>query len=367
MNNIQHHPENDPQYKGLTVNQGINQPPLVNPYLSGRKKRRNYSLSEYVEQILKGNITVLSQAVTLLESQKNEHQSVAREVIEKCLPYSGNSVRIGITGVPGAGKSTSIDAFGVHLIHQRNRKLAVLAIDPSSERSKGSILGDKTRMEELSRESDAFIRPSPTAGSLGGVARKTRETIILCEAAGFDTIFVETVGVGQSETAVHSMVDFFLLIQLAGTGDELQGIKRGIMEMADGIIVNKADGSNIEKANLAAAQYRNALHLFPLPDSGWSPKVLTYSGYYKTGITEIWDMVDEYMAFTKQSAYFECRRNSQSKYWMYESINEQLKNHFYQSPSIIDELSVKESQVLRSELSSFTAAKQLLDRYFLRF
>ncbi|MDR3340155.1 MAG: methylmalonyl Co-A mutase-associated GTPase MeaB [Candidatus Symbiothrix sp.] len=364
MNNLQHHPENDPQYKGLTVNKGIAQPPVVNPYLSGRKKRRNYSPSEYVEQILKGNITVLSQAVTLLESQKNEHQAIAREVIEMCLPYSGNSIRIGITGVPGAGKSTSIDAFGIHLIHQRNRKLAVLAIDPSSERSKGSILGDKTRMEELSREPDAFIRPSPTAGSLGGVARKTRETIILCEAAGFNTIFVETVGVGQSETAVHSMVDFFLLIQLAGTGDELQGIKRGIMEMADGIIVNKADGNNIEKTNLAATQYRNALHLFPLPASGWSPKVLTYSGYYKTGITEIWDMVDEYMAFTKQSAYFEFRRNSQSKYWMYESINEQLKKHFYQSPSIADELPVKESQVLRSELTSFTAAKQLLDKYF---
>lgn len=207
-----------------------------------------------------------------------EHQAVAQEVIEKCLPYSGNSIRVGISGVPGAGKSTSIDVFGLHVL-EKGGKLAVLAIDPSSERSKGSILGDKTRMEQLSVHPNSFIRPSPSAGSLGGVARKTRETIILCEAAGFDKIFVETVGVGQSETAVHSMVDFFLLIQLAGTGDELQGIKRGIMEMADGIVINKADGSNIDKAKLAAAQFRNALHLFPAPDSGWTPQVLTYSGF----------------------------------------------------------------------------------------
>jgi len=358
------HPENDPQYVGLNVNKGISQPPVVNPYLKARKKRRNYSSAEYTEQILKGNITVLSQAVTLLESNKSEHQSVAQEIIEKCLPHSGKSVRIGITGVPGAGKSTSIDAFGMHLISRRNRRLAVLAIDPSSERSKGSILGDKTRMEDLSRNPYAFIRPSPAAGSLGGVARKTRETIILCEAAGFDTVFVETVGVGQSETAVHSMVDFFLLIQLSGAGDELQGIKRGIMEMADGIVVNKADGSNIEKANLAAAQYRNALHLFPMPASGWTPKVLTYSGYYQTGISEIWDMVDEYITFTKANGYFDFRRNSQAKYWMYESISEQLKNHFYQMPKIKKELALKEAQVLRSEISSFQAARQMLALYF---
>jgi LAO/AO transport system kinase len=358
------HPENDPQYIGLNVNKGIVQPPIINPYLARRRKRRDYTPAEYTEEIRKGNITVLSQAVTLLESQKTEHQTIAQEVIEKCLPFSGNSVRIGITGVPGAGKSTSIDAFGIELIHKRNRKLAVLAIDPSSERSKGSILGDKTRMEELSQDPKAFIRPSPTAGSLGGVARKTRETIILCEAAGFDTIFVETVGVGQSETAVHSMVDFFLLIQLAGTGDELQGIKRGIMEMADGIIVNKADGNNIQKANLAAAQYRNALQMFPLPSSGWIPKVLTYSGYYRIGITEIWDMVDEYINFTKRNGYFEQRRTAQAKYWMYESINEQLKNHFYQSPVIEKELLIKEKKVLQSEISSFMAAKKMMEMYF---
>ena len=270
------HPENSEEYKGLTVNKGIEQPSIVTPYLKLRKKprRREFSVGEYVEGIVKGDVTVLSQAVTLVESVKPEHQAIAQEVIEKCLPYSGNSMRIGISGVPGAGKSTSIDVFGLHVL-EKGGKLAVLAIDPSSERSKGSILGDKTRMEKLSVHPKSFIRPSPSAGSLGGVARKTRETIILCEAAGFDKIFVETVGVGQSETAVHSMVDFFLLIQLAGTGDELQGIKRGIMEMADGIVINKADGSNIEKAKLAASHFRNALHLFPAPDSGWSPKVMT--------------------------------------------------------------------------------------------
>ena len=364
MKNKVEHPENDPKYKGLVVNEGVSSPPIVNPYLQKRKKKQDFTPAEYTEQILNGNISVLSQAVTMIESQKPEHQSVAQEIIEKCLPHSGNSVRIGITGVPGAGKSTSIDAFGMHLVHDRNKKLAVLAIDPSSERSKGSILGDKTRMEEISREPNVFIRPSPSAGSLGGVARKTRETIILCEAAGFDTLFVETVGVGQSETAVHSMVDFFLLIQLAGTGDELQGIKRGIMEMADGIAVNKADGNNIEKAKLAASQYRNALHLFPLPESGRGPKVLTYSGYYKIGITEIWDMVYEYIHFTQKNGYFDYRRNSQSKYWMYESINEQLKNHFYEVPKIKEELIIKEKQVLNAEVSSFVAAKQMLDLYF---
>ena len=225
------------------------------------------------------------------------------------------------------------------------------------------ILGDKTRMEALSREKNAFIRPSPSAGSLGGVARKTRETIVLCEAAGFDTIFVETVGVGQSETAVHSMVDFFLLIQLAGTGDELQGIKRGIMEMADGIIINKADGDNLEKAKLAAAQFRNALHLFPAPESGWSPKVLTYSGYYNLGIKEIWDMVGEYMEFTQKNGYFNYKRNEQAKYWMYESINDTLRETFYHNPAVEKMLNFTEQQVLNNEISSFVAAKRMMDLF----
>lgn len=356
------HPENNEAYKGLKVNKGVADVPTVNPYLRKRIKRKLYTPDEYVEGILKGNITILSQAVTLVESSKHEHQQLAQEILEKCLPFAGKSMRVGITGVPGAGKSTSIDAFGMHLLKQ-GHKLAVLAIDPSSERSKGSILGDKTRMEALSREKDAFIRPSPAAGSLGGVARKTRETIILCEAAGFDTIFVETVGVGQSETAVHSMVDFFLLIQLAGTGDELQGIKRGIMEMADGIIINKADGDNVEKAQLAATQFRNALHLFPPSESGWAPKVLTYSGYYHLGIKEIWDMVDEYRTFTLQNGYFEQKRREQAKYWMYESINDTLRDTFYRNPAVNAQLGLTERQVLDNEITPFIAAKRMLDLF----
>jgi LAO/AO transport system kinase len=290
---------------------------------------------------------------------------VAQAIIEKCLPHSGKSIRVGITGVPGAGKSTSIDAFGMYLIRQ-GHKLAVLAIDPSSERSKGSILGDKTRMEKLAVEKNAFIRPSPSAGSLGGVARKTRETIILCEAAGFNCVFVETVGVGQSETAVHSMVDFFLLIQLAGTGDELQGIKRGIMEMADGIVINKADGDNIEKAKMAQRLLKNALHLYPLPESGWTPEVLTYSGYYGIGIEEVWDMIHRYIDFVKQNGYFERRRNEQSKYWMYETINERLKNDFYRDEEIEKLLPRLEEEVLSARKSSFVAANQALQQYYRR-
>ena len=358
------HPENSKEYKGLTVNKGIEQPSIVNPYFKGRRpvKRPQLTAAQYVEGIIKGDVTILSQAVTLVESLLPEHQSLAQEVIEKCLPYTGNSIRIGISGVPGAGKSTSIDSFGLHVLKEGG-KLAVLAIDPSSERSKGSILGDKTRMERLSVHPDAFVRPSPSAGSLGGVARKTRETIVLCEAAGFDKIFVETVGVGQSETAVHSMVDFFLLIQLAGTGDELQGIKRGIMEMADGIIINKADGDNAEKAELAARSFRNALHLFPAPESGWTPQVLTYSGFYELRIKEVWDMVYDYIAFVKKNGYFQYKRNEQSKYWMYETINESLRNDFYHNPVIENLLKLKENQVQNGEITSFTAAKHLLDIY----
>lgn len=279
------------------------------------------------------------------------------------MPYAGKSIRLGITGVPGAGKSTFIESLGMFLV-RNGHKLAVLAIDPSSERSKGSILGDKTRMEELSVAKNAFIRPSPSAGSLGGVARKTRESIVLCEAAGFDTIFVETVGVGQSETAVHSMVDFFLLIQLAGTGDELQGIKRGIMEMADGIAINKCDGSNVEKAKVARTQFQNALHLFPAPDSGWSPEVLTCSSVENTGISDVWNMVARYVSFANQNGYFETKRISQSKYWMYESINDHLKSNFYQNAEIKRLLVEYEQKILSNEVSSFIAAKNLLDKYF---
>jgi len=356
------HPENNCKYKGLQVNEGVKSQPVVNPYLR-KVRRRKLSVNDYVDGIIKGDVSVLGRAVTLIESVAEEHQSVAQEVIEKCLPYSGNSKRIGITGVPGAGKSTSIDVFGLHVL-KGGGKLAVLAIDPSSERTKGSILGDKTRMEKLSQHPSAFIRPSPSAGSLGGVARKTRETIVLCEAAGYNNIFVETVGVGQSETAVHSMVDFFLLIQLAGTGDELQGIKRGIMEMADGIVINKADGDNIKRAEMAAHQFRNALHLFPPTPSKWVPEVLCYSGYYEIGIDKVWDMIDRYFEYVKKTGYFERKRNQQAKYWMAETINEQLRHSFYTVPEVQALLQQKELRVLNNEQSSFTAARDVLDFYF---
>jgi len=364
----QHHThiENDPEFGGLTVNEGIEPLPSVSEDSVKRflknKKKKTLSVAQYVDGILNGDITILSQAVTLVESSKPDHQEIAQEIIVKCLPFSGNSVRIGITGVPGVGKSTFIEAMG-KFITSKGEKLAVLAIDPSSERTKGSILGDKTRMEELSSDPLAYIRPSPSAGSLGGVARKTRETIILCEAAGYKNIFIETVGVGQSETAVHSMVDFFLLLMLAGAGDELQGIKRGIMEMADAITINKADGNNVERAGLARIQYQNALHLFPATESGWKPKVLTCSAYMKTGIKEIWETIDEYLSMTRGNNYFQYRRNEQSKFWMYETINEQLRNDFYQNETISEKLAEAENKVLKEELSSFVAARKLLDLY----
>jgi len=364
MEKCMEHPENSPEYEGLKVNKGIVQPDPMNPNLIARLKsikKKELTTDDYVEGILKGNINVLSQAITLVESSKTEHQAIAQEVIRRCLPSSGSSIRIGITGVPGAGKSTFIESFGKMLTAQ-GHKIAVLAIDPSSERSKGSILGDKTRMEELSCDPHAYIRPSPSAGSLGGVARKTREAMILCEVAGFDIILIETVGVGQSEIAVHSMVDFFLLVQIAGAGDELQGIKRGIMEMADSIIINKADGNNIQKAELAKAQLQSALHLFPPHESGLEPKVMTCSAYEKTGLNEIWENILHYCSTTQQNGYFDKRRSEQSKYWMYETINEQLKNRFYQKEK--RKLPEIEEKVLRNELSSFTAAFELLDDYF---
>jgi len=360
-----HHVENDPSYKGLKVNKGVENAPSINPNATSRiiKRKKQLSVDDYVEGILSGSVTILSRAVTMVESALPEHQHIAQQIIERCLPHSGSSIRLGITGVPGAGKSTFIESMGMHII-RNGGKLAVLAIDPSSARSKGSILGDKTRMEKLSGEADAYIRPSPSAGSLGGVARKTRETIILCEAAGFDTIFIETVGVGQSETAVHSMVDFFLLLMLSGAGDELQGIKRGIMEMADAITINKADGENVNKAKLAQTEYRNALHLFPPTKSGWKPEVKTCSSLYHKDVDKIWDMVLEYVKLTKENTYFEDNRSSQAKYWMYESINEQLRNNFYHHPLIKESIIENENMVLNDEKSSFMAAKDLLDNYF---
>ncbi len=350
----------------LTVNPGIEQPPSINLDSAKRfksKKRGLLSVDEYVNGILNQSIPLLSQAITLVESSRSEHHELGQQIIERCLPYSGNSIRIGITGVPGVGKSSFIEALGGE-ITKSGRKLAVLAIDPSSERSKGSILGDKTRMETLSSDPNAFIRPSPSAGSLGGVARKTRETIILCEAAGYNTIFIETVGVGQSETAVHSMVDFFLLLMLAGAGDELQGIKRGIMEMADMIAITKADGDNVKKALVAKVEYESALHLFPPTESGWIPLVKTCSSKDRVGIVELWDAINEYVKYTSDNGYFQNRRRNQSKYWMYETINESLRSSFYNSSSIQGMLEAIEKKVLEDQISSFTGAKELLDKYF---
>jgi LAO/AO transport system kinase len=346
----------------LSVSKGVKRPPSVNPRLK-KIKRRKHSPKEFIEGILKGDRTILSQAITLAESNLQEHSEQAQQIIAGCLPHAGKSVRIGITGVPGVGKSSFIESLGSYLTGQ-GCKLAVLAIDPSSERSKGSILGDKTRMETLAAHSNAFIRPSPSAGTLGGVARKTRESIFLCEAAGFDVIFVETVGVGQSETAVHSMVDFFLLLMLAGAGDELQGIKRGIMEMADMLVITKADGSNIENAERAAAEYKSALHLFPTPESKWLPQVLMCSARNHTGISHIWTQIIDYKDHSTNNGYFTARRRKQALYWMNETINENLKTHFYSNNKIHSMLDQLQEEVLQDKISSFVAARQVLNYYF---
>jgi LAO/AO transport system kinase len=292
---------------------------------------------------------------------------MAREIITRCqeLSSANQSMRIGITGVPGAGKSTFIESFG-NLVTAKGHKLAVLAIDPSSEKSKGSILGDKTRMETLCNNPDAFIRPSPSAGSLGGVARKTRETVLLCETAGYDVVFIETVGVGQSETAVHSMSDFFLLLMLSGAGDDLQGIKRGIMEMSDLIAITKADGNNVDKANMARALYANALHLFPPTESTWVPTALTSSSLEKKGLEEIWAKIEEYFNLVKGNGYYQKRRREQARFWMYESINESLKEMFYENPAIEKILPQYEDCVLDGKMDSFAAAGELLERYIER-
>ena len=352
----------------LVVNEGVEQPPIINPYIKNffKKKPALLSVEEYMAGITSGNTTILSQAITLVESNLPAHRDVAQKIIAACQEHTMKSgiqtMRIGITGVPGAGKSTFIEAFG-SFITSKGHKLAVLAIDPSSEKSKGSILGDKTRMETLCNDPNAFIRPSPSAGSLGGVARKTRETVILCEAAGFDVIFIETVGVGQSETAVHSMSDFFLLLMLSGAGDDLQGIKRGIMEMSDMIAITKADGNNVEKASMARALYANALHLFHPTESTWVPTALTSSSVTKEGLPEILEKIEEYFTLVKGNGYYQSKRRQQAKFWMYESINEALKNSFYENP-IIEKLIVDyEGAVLDGKLESFMAAGELLEKY----
>lgn len=325
-------------------------------------RRKPLDLNSLILKLLQGNIPSLSKAITLVESTNLKHQEQAHEIIQTCLPHANKSIRIGITGVPGVGKSTFIEAFGTYLT-SIGKKVAVLAIDPSSSISHGSILGDKTRMEELVKNTNAFIRPSASGESLGGVSRKTRESIILCEAAGFDTILIETVGVGQSETAVHSMTDFFLLLNLAGAGDELQGIKRGIMEMADVVVINKADGDNLDRARNAKLDINRALHLFPLKDSKWQPKVLLASAYYNTGIEEIYMLIDRYFKTTKENGYFDTNRKNQNIYWLKETINEQLLQQFYQNEKIIKMIKDEEISVQKNKISPFAAAQKLLNTY----
>lgn len=355
-----------PFESALKVQQGIEQPPQTNEeairQMAG-KKSKIPSFDELYEGINKGNRVLLSRAITLIESSKHEHQIIAQALIEKGLPLSGKSIRIGITGVPGVGKSTFIEAFGTHLT-VIGKKVAVLAIDPSSQISKGSILGDKTRMEKLSSNPDAFIRPSPSAGTLGGVAQKTRESIVLCEAAGFDVIIVETVGVGQSETAARSMVDFFLLLQLPGAGDELQGIKRGIMEMADAIFVNKAEGDYLNKAKIAAAEIKNALHLMPAHHTGWTTQVGLCSALTGSGINEIWDTILDYIALTQKTGYFETFRHEQEVNRYQQAITEMLQSDFYGSATVRHLNAELEKKVFSSRLSPYRAAQQIVTKFY---
>ncbi|WP_313808039.1 methylmalonyl Co-A mutase-associated GTPase MeaB [Flavobacterium sp.] len=349
----------------LKENDGIEQPEIISAASVEqiqKFRRAQPSAEELITNILKGDKTALSRAITLVESTSEKHLEKANNIIKGCLPLANNSVRIGITGVPGVGKSTFIEAFGKFLT-SIGKKVAVLAVDPSSSISHGSILGDKTRMEELVKDENAYIRPSASGESLGGVARKTRESIILCEACGFDTILIETVGVGQSETAVHSMVDFFLLLNLAGAGDELQGIKRGIMEMADLIVINKADGDNVKRARLAKTEYNRALHLFPMKNSGWSPKVTTCSALQNEGIADVWETITEYFNLTKENHFFEQKRSEQNQYWLIETINEQLKQKFYNHPEIKKLLEENKKAVQNHEISPFAAAQLLLKLY----
>ena len=335
----------------------------INPKViaAARRKKKQWNVADLLDGIRRGDRILLSQAITLIESTIPQHQIQAQELIEACLPFAGNSIRVGITGTPGVGKSTFIESLGTYL--SKDNKVAVLAIDPSSQQSGGSILGDKTRMEKLAANDRVFIRPSPTSDTLGGVARKTRETIILCEAAGFDTILIETVGVGQSETMVHSMVDFFMLLLLPGAGDELQGIKRGIMEMADLVLINKADGDRLKLAKQSQKDFRNALHLFPLKASKWSPKVAISSGLNDEGVEEAWRYVVDYQSIMQQSGYFPFNRSQQARYWMKHTIQEKLVQNFYQNKAVDKAYAEIEQRVSTGQLSSFKAADILLEMY----
>ena len=328
-------------------------------------RRRALSRQEYVDGILQGRRTILARSITLIESSRPHDRELAEQILEDCLPHTGNSIRVGITGVPGAGKSSLIEVLGMSLIRDRGEKVAVLAIDPSSQVSGGSIFGDKTRMTTLAASDAAFIRPSPSRGSLGGVAQHTREVMLLCEAAGYRNIIVETVGTGQSEIAVHDMVDFFLLILLSGAGDELQGMKRGVMELADMVVINKADGTNVAAAERARSEAQNALHYFPSSPSGWTPRASACSARTRKGIAEIWDSVLEYAALTRVNGWFGETRIRQTRQWMYEIIRQGLEQRFESHPAIQERLRALEQEVAHGRTTSFRAARTLLDLYTL--
>lgn len=335
----------------------------INRLLEKRKQHlARLNPTQLTKAILNGDKGALSETITLIESTKAKQNEIGQNVLNNCLKHTGKSIRIGITGVPGVGKSTFIEAFGTYLAEQ-GKKVAVLAIDPSSEVSQGSILGDKTRMVDLSTHPNAFIRPTATSGSLGGVARKTREAILLCEAAGFDIILVETVGVGQSETEVHSMTDFFLLLMLAGAGDELQGIKRGIMEMADTIIITKTDGENVKMANLARTEYKNALHLFPPKQNEWIPKVETVSSLENKGIEKIWAIIQSFELLVKSNGWKQKKRKSQQIYWMNEDVKNILLNDFYSTTGIADEIEQITQKLNAEQLTSYQAASAIITYY----
>lgn len=327
---------------------------------SAAVRRRRLSASEYVEGIRRGDRTILARAITLIESELPSDGDLASEVIERCLPHTGRSRRIGVTGVPGVGKSTFIEALGTYLTRDRKETVAVLSIDPSSPISGGSILGDKTRMERLSTDERAFIRPSPSRGYLGGVARRTREAMLLVEAAGYHNIFIETVGVGQSETAVRSMVDFFLLLMLAGAGDELQGMKRGILEMTDLLAINKADGDNRKRAERARREYESALHLFPAAADGWNPRVITCSALNQEGVCDMWQIILEHRVLMEESGWFERRRKEQALEWMKDTLLYGLEEEFRRDAAVNGRLAAMQQDVLEGRVSPFRAARQLL-------
>lgn len=353
-----------PKHKSaLSEKDGIKPPDPLSSSAAEKLKqnrRKTPAPKQLIKGIIAGDITSLSRAITIIESTARKHQQQAHDIIEACLPHADQSLRIGITGVPGVGKSTFIERFG-QLLTSKGHKVAVLAVDPSSSLSKGSILGDKTRMDDLVKDPKAFIRPSASGNSLGGVARKTREAIILCEAAGFDIIIIETVGVGQSETAVHSMTDFFLLLKLAGAGDELQGIKRGIIEMADAIAINKADGENVKAAKLAKAEFNRALHLYPVKDSGWTAKTVSCSAIENKGIEDVWQLISEYMTLVKGNSSFQFKRNEQHKFWLLQTIESRLKTDFYQRESIQKELKKQLHLLAENKTTPFKAADILLN------